>query len=122
MNKVKITAESHFVPQLSNNDKTLFYFSYNVKIYNEGKKKVQIIGRHWDIEDSLGRKRVVDGEGVIGKKPMIGPGKEFEYKSFCPLKTDFGVMKGFYTMKDEEGNLFKASIPQFGLVVPNTVN
>jgi len=122
MNKVKITAESHFVPRLSNNDQTLFYFVYNVKICNEGKKKVQIISRHWDIEDSLGRKRVVDGEGVIGKKPMIEPGKNFEYKSFCPLKTDFGLMKGFYTMKDEEGNLFKASIPQFGLVVPNTVN
>jgi len=122
MNEVKITAESQFVPRLSNNDKALFYFSYKIKIYNEGEKQVQLISRHWDIEDSLGRKRVIDGEGVIGKKPMIEPGENFEYKSFCPLKTDFGIMKGFYTMKDEEGNLFKASIPQFGLVVPNTVN
>ena len=122
MNEVKITTQSQFVPQLSSNDKALFYFSYKIKIHNAGKKQVQLISRHWDIEDSLGRKKVVDGEGVIGKKPTIEPGEHFEYKSFCPLKTDYGIMKGFYTMKDEKGNLFKASIPQFGLVVPNTVN
>ena len=31
-------------------------------------------------------------------------------------------MKGFYTMRDAEGKIFKASIPEFGLVTPDTVN
>ena len=53
---------------------------------------------------------------------MIEPGDNFEYKSFCPLKTNYGIMKGFYTMRDEEGKIFKASIPEFGLVTPDTVN
>ena len=30
------------------------------------------------------------------------------------MKTEFGSMNGFYTMKDEEGNLFKTLIPDFG--------
>ena len=122
MNKIKIKTESEFLPYLSSHDKTLFYFSYKIKIYNDGEKKVQLISRHWDIEDSLGRKKTVDGEGVIGKQPMIEPGDNFEYKSFCPLKTNYGIMKGFYTMRDEEGKIFKASIPEFGLVTPDTVN
>ena len=121
-NNIKIDIESEFVPELSNNEDSLFYFSYKVKICNEGLNKVQLLSRHWDIKDGLGRKKIVDGEGVIGKKPIIEPGEAYEYKSFCPLKTEFGSMNGFYTMKDDEGNLFKTLIPNFGLIGPNCIN
>ena len=67
-------------------------------------------------------KKIVDGEGVIGKKPIIEPGDFFEYKSFCPLNTNFGYMKGFYTLRDEKGKVFKAQIPQFGLISPSFIN
>ena len=56
MNKIKIKTESEFLPYLSSHDKALFYFSYKIKIYNDGEKKVQLISRHWDIEDSLWRR------------------------------------------------------------------
>ena len=122
MNKIKIEAISEYLPKHSKINEKIFYFSYNVKIFNKGHNDVQLLSRHWDIRDSLGRRRTINGEGVIGDKPIIKPGECFEYKSFCPLKTDFGLMKGFYTMKDINGKLFKASIPQFGLVSPNTIN
>jgi len=121
-NNIKINIKGEFVPELSNNEDSLFYFSYKVSIYNLGTNKVQLLSRHWDIRDGLGRKKVIDGEGVIGKKPVINPGQSYEYKSYCPLKTEFGFMNGFYTMKDDDGNLFKTSIPALGLIAPNNVN
>ena len=122
INNIKIDIKSEFVPELSNNEDALFYFSYKVKIINSGMSRVQLLSRHWDIQDGLGRKKIIDGEGVIGKKPIIDPGETYEYKSFCPLKTEFGYMNGFYTMKDEEGNLFKTLIPDFGLIAPDCIN
>ena len=122
MNEIEIKIKSEFLPELSNNDDEIFYFSYKVKIHNKGAKEIQLLSRHWDIADSLGRKKIVDGEGVIGEKPIIPPGEFFEYKSYCPLNTDFGVMKGFYTMRSEEGEIFKAMIPEFGLISESNIN
>mgnify|MGYP001242165067 FL=1 len=121
-NNIKIDIKTEYVPELSNNEDSMFYFSYKVKIKNMGLKKVQLLSRHWDIKDGLGRKKSINGEGVIGKKPIINPGEYYEYKSYCPLKTEFGSMDGFYTMKDENGNLFKTVIPNFGLISPESIN
>ena len=121
-NNIKIDIKTEYVPELSNNEDSMFYFSYKVKIKNMGSEKVQLLSRHWDIKDGLGRKKSVNGEGVIGKKPIINPGEYYEYKSYCPLKTEFGSMDGFYTMKDEDGNLFKTVIPNFGLISPESIN
>jgi len=121
-NNIKIDIKTEYVPELSNNEDSMFYFSYKVKIKNMGSEKVQLLSRHWDIKDGLGRKKSVNGEGVIGKKPIINPGEYYECKSYCPLKTEFGSMDGFYTMKDENGNLFKTAIPNFGLISPESIN
>ena len=98
-NNLEILTKSEYLPEYSSNEKALFLFSYKVKIKNLGLENVQLVSRHWDIEDSLGRMKVVDGEGVVGEKPIIKPGESFEYKSFCPLNTSLGYMKGFYTLK-----------------------
>ena len=122
MSDVKVELKAEFMPKLSDGKQSLFFFTYNVIISNQGIKNIQLISRHWDIEDSLGRKKIVDGEGVVGEKPVIKPGESFEYNSFCPLNSDFGFMSGFYTMKDENGNLFKANIPKCGLVSSSLKN
>ena len=122
MNNLEIKTKSTFLPEFSDHNQAVFFFSYEIKIKNNGPEKVQLISRHWNIEDSMGRTKTVDGEGVIGKKPFIEPGNIFEYTSFCPLKTNFGYMTGFYTLRDEEGKLFKVSIPKFGLIPPNYIN
>jgi ApaG protein len=121
-NNIKIDIRGEYVPELSNNEDSLFYFSYKVSIYNLGSNKVQLLSRHWNIQDGLGRKKTIKGEGVIGKKPIIDPGESYEYKSYCPLETEFGSMNGFYTMKDEEGHLFKTLVPDLGLFSPGNVN
>jgi ApaG protein len=96
---------------------------YFITIENKGNYAVQLLSRHWDIFDSNGEKREVDGEGVIGETPIIEPGEKYEYNSGCNLLTDLGYMKGYYNMKRlMDDTLFKAVIPQFDLVVPAKLN
>ena len=121
-NNIKVLIKGEFAPELSNTKDSLFYFSYKVNIHNCGQSKVQLLSRHWNIKDALGRNRVVDGEGVVGEKPFINPGSNFEYQSYCPLETSFGSMKGFDMMKDECGNCFKIPIPNLGLVSSDQIN
>ena len=109
-NSLDVKAKSLFKPELSNIDESNYCFEYEISIINKSKKQIKVLSRHWNIKDGLGRKKAINGEGVIGKKPIIDPGESYKYKSYCPLTTEFGSMDGFYTMKDEEGNLFKTSI------------
>jgi ApaG protein len=53
------------------NYKIHFAFSYQVTIENHSKDSVQLTSRHWEIYDSLNNIEIVDGEGVIGKKPVL---------------------------------------------------
>ncbi|MDZ7692084.1 MAG: Co2+/Mg2+ efflux protein ApaG [Balneolaceae bacterium] len=90
-------------------------FVYFITIRNRGAVQVQLLNRHWEIEDSAGETYEVDGDGVIGKKPYIGPGEKFEYNSSCMLKSHRGKMKGYYIMKNENREKIKVVIPEFTL-------
>jgi ApaG protein len=52
---------------------------------NHSKDSVQLTSRHWEIYDSLNNIEIVDGEGVIGKKPVLKPGELHTYSSGCLL-------------------------------------
>ena len=96
---------------------------YKVTILNQSDKTIQLINRHWNISDANENVQIVKGEGVIGEKPIMKPNTSFEYNSFCPIKTEFGKMSGFYTFKEKEtNNLFKGIIPEFILVAPAYIN
>jgi ApaG protein len=122
VNNIIVNGQSKYVPELSKIEDSNFYYLYEISIENKGEKKIKLLARHWDIYDALGKQKQVDGEGVIGQHPIINPGESFKYKSYCPLKTEFGSMSGFYTMKDEDGNVFKVEIPEFPLVLDNIIN
>ena len=122
MNDVKINAFSQYLPELSNKDDSSFYYLYKISIENRGLKKIKLLSRHWNIINALGKLKQVDGDGVVGEHPIINPGEVFKYESYCPLETEFGSMSGFYTMKDEDGDIFKVKIPEFPLVLKNIIN
>jgi ApaG protein len=103
-------------------EKIQFIYSYNIEIHNRGKDVVQLISRHWIIQDGLGNREEVVGEGVVGEKPILGPGESFEYFSFCPLETPSGSMKGTYTFKSSDGSLFEAAIDEFVLKTESLLN
>jgi len=92
-----------------------FVFGYFVRIQNHGPEDIQLLRRHWHITDSDGRVQEVEGEGVIGKQPVIEPGASHEYNSYCVLETFIGHMQGTYTMETAQGDRFKVEIPRFDL-------
>lgn len=93
-----------------------FVFAYFVRIENHGLGDVQLLRRRWDITDGHGRVETVEGDGVVGARPVIEPGGAHEYQSFCVLTTFEGSMTGTYLMQREDGSRFRAQIPAFNLV------
>jgi len=100
-----------------------FAFNYIIKITNQSKSTVQLKTRHWRIFDSLSPDVIIDGEGVIGEKPLINPGDSYEYSSGCLITSPVGAMRGFYNMIDvNNGKKFRAYIPTFKLNAPQALN
>jgi ApaG protein len=114
--RVEVNAESFYLPEHSAPDEGRYAFGYNITITNHGDVAVQLLERHWLITDGLGRVQEVRGKGVIGEQPVIEPGAQYAYSSFCPLTTPHGFMQGHYTMLDTTtGQRFEAEVPMFVL-------
>ncbi|MBM3432348.1 MAG: Co2+/Mg2+ efflux protein ApaG [Bacteroidetes bacterium] len=100
-----------------------FIFAYRVIIENQNVFPVQLLRRHWDIFDSNGAYREVDGDGVVGQQPILEPGARHQYISGCNLNTEMGRMSGYYEMVNLNTNQpFKVTIPAFELVMPAKLN
>lgn len=120
---IKITVRTSFQGTFYKNYKMHFAFGYKVTIENTSKDSVQLTSRHWIIKDSLSRTEFVDGEGVIGKKPVLKPGESHSYSSGCLLASSFGSMSGTYTMVNfRSARHFVVEIPKFKLSAPFALN
>ena len=95
-----------------------WFWSYHVRIENDGDLPVQLLTRHWRIRDGRGVEQEVHGEGVVGETPLIPAGGSFDYVSGCPLDTPSGSMRGSYRMIADDGSMFDIEIPQFTLLSP----
>ena len=96
-----------------------YAWAYHITMRNSSDEVVQLRTRHWTITDGLGRVHRVDGEGVIGQKPRLLPGKAYAYTSGCPLPTPHGTMSGHYVFVTEDGTPLKVIIPEFSLDLPD---
>ncbi|MFP9116302.1 Co2+/Mg2+ efflux protein ApaG [Flavobacterium sp. RNTU_13] len=120
---IKISVSTSFEGTYFKNYRIQFAFSYHVTIENQSKDSVQLNTRHWEILDSLNDLEVVDGEGVIGKKPVLKPGEKHTYSSGCLLSSPFGAMKGYFSMINfTTTRNFKVYIPAFRLSAPFALN
>jgi ApaG protein len=117
---IRIQIESEYLADRS--DRETFYFAYHVRISNVGSETAQLVSREWIITDADGNVERVQGPGVVGEFPVLEPGTDYEYTSFCPLPTFLGTMQGAYTMRTRGGESFEASIAPFTLAVPGVVN
>ncbi|HBK71933.1 MAG TPA: Co2+/Mg2+ efflux protein ApaG [Flavobacteriaceae bacterium] len=122
-NGIKISVKTNFEGNFLQGNKICFSFSYSITIENQSNDSVQLISRHWEIFDALNNKTIVDGEGVIGEKPILAPKKSHTYSSFCNLISPTGSMKGHFNMINftTTKNL-KVQIPTFQLTVPAISN
>ncbi|BCY27428.1 Co2+/Mg2+ efflux protein ApaG [Flavobacterium okayamense] len=120
---IKISVLTGFEGTYFKNHKIHFAFSYEVTIENQSKDSVQLKSRHWEIYDALNNKEIVDGEGVVGKKPVLKPGEKHTYTSGCLLSSPIGAMKGFYEMVNFTSTKnFQVIIPTFKLSAPFALN
>ncbi len=92
-----------------------FVFAYFVRIENHGQSNVRLLRRHWYIHDGENEVKEVEGEGVVGKQPLIAPARYHEYNSFCILESFEGSMVGTYLFERSSGARFTANIPRFTL-------
>ena len=121
-NEVRIAVKSNYIPERSDPSKPIYFFAYHINIQNNGSETIQLKNRYWHITDGEGNIEEIRGPGVVGNKPFLKNGESFEYTSFCPLPTEFGVMHGYFEMFCENGKKFNAKISPFRLTVPFSIN
>jgi ApaG protein len=122
-NGIKISVSSNFEGTSYRNYRLYYAFSYQVTIENQSNETVQLLERHWKIFDSLNKTEIVEGSGVIGKKPILKPSQLHTYQSNCFLTSPIGAMNGFYNMVSfSTTKTFKVYIPTFQLMVSNIHN
>lgn len=119
---IRVEVHAAFRAERSEPERGRWLFSYTVRIANEGERPAQLLARRWIITDAEGNREEVVGDGVVGHQPRLEPGRQFEYTSFCVLRTPHGSMKGTYRMVREDGTTFEARIAPFPLVVPGAAN
>lgn len=120
---IKVSVETFYQQEHSKPLDSNYFFAYRVTIFNGGDYSVRLLRRHWFILDAKTIKREVEGEGVIGKQPIINPGGSHQYISGCNLKTSIGKMNGTYLMERmEDKKQFYINIPAFTMVAMHKNN
>lgn len=120
---IEISVETFYQPDYSNPVSGEYMFAYRITIDNHNNFPVKLHRRHWNIFDSNGSQREVEGEGVVGVQPTMQPGERYQYVSGCNLRTEMGKMYGTYLMENlNTKTTFDVNIPTFEMIVPFKMN
>ncbi len=120
--QVDIQVATQYLADESIPEENRFAFAYTITITNSGTEAVRLLNRHWIITNGRNRISEVRGEGVVGKQPLIEPGKSFSYTSGAVIETAVGTMEGSYEMISESGRPFIAPVTAFSLVEPSSLH
>ena len=117
---IRVTVRVFYLDDQSKPEQSQFVWAYRITIENHGRETVQLLRRSWLITDAQGRTVQVNGDGVVGEKPVLEAGETFEYTSGTPLHTPSGFMSGQYHMTvTATGEPFDIEIPTFSLDSPH---
>ena len=120
---VNVSVETYYQPEYSNPFNNEFMFAYKIIIENHNEFPVQLISRHWNIYDSNGSSREVEGEGVVGIQPLIQSGSSYQYISGCNLRSEMGKMNGNYIFENVNNKkTFEVLIPSFQMIASFKLN
>lgn len=117
---ITVRVAPNFLTEQSEPARGRWFWSYHIRIENNGDEPVQLLTRHWKITDGRGAVNHVDGDGVVGEQPVLAPGGSHDYVSGCPLPTSAGSMEGHFRFIRADGGTFLADIPYFELIAPAT--
>jgi ApaG protein len=110
------------VPQYLGQHEDQYAFAYTIHITNEGNMAITLKNRHWIITHGDGRSEEVTGEGVVGEQPELPPGASYSYTSGAFIPTRTGSMRGSYGFLAANGRSFRADIPEFALLAPDSLH
>lgn len=120
--RIQVAVQVRYLAEKSDEADNRHVFAYTITLTNEGEHAVQLLSRHWIINDANNHVQEVKGQGVVGEQPVIRPGQSFEYTSGTVLATQVGTMSGSYRMQVVDGGKFSVAIPQFVLSVPRVLH
>jgi ApaG protein len=120
--QIQIETLARYVPEQSQPAQGVFAFAYTVTVTNAGRVPVQLISRHWVIQDERGHSDEVKGLGVVGQQPLLRPGESFQYTSACRLRAPSGTMGGSFFFVAEDGHRFDAPVATFVLESSSAVS
>ncbi len=120
---IKVSVEIEYQAEYSSPGQCHYVFTYHVTIENNSHSTIKLLRRYWQIYDAGYLMREVEGEGVVGKQPVLEPGQQHTYISGSNLKSGIGKMKGTYLMERLiDGKQFEVSIPEFVMTAPYRSN
>jgi len=120
---IKISVETKFEGSFLKEQILHHAFLYSITIENQSKDVVQLLSRHWKILESVSRPQYINGNGVVGKKPIIRPGDSHTYQSGSLITSPLGSMSGTYIMINfTTAKKFNVEVPNFRLSVPYILN
>jgi len=120
---IKISVETKFEGSFLKENLPHHAFMYFITIENQSKNVVQLLSRHWKIQEALNRPQYVNGVGVVGKKPILRPGESYTYQSGSLIMSPVGSMSGTFIMINfSNAKKFNVEVPYFKLNVPYILN
>lgn len=96
-----------------------YCFVYFISIRNGTNVSITFKARKWVVTNSCGEITAIEGDGVVGQCPTIGPGERFSYNSFHLVDTRTAVAEGSYLGIDATGQRVLVRIPRFQMAVPD---
>ncbi len=120
---VEVNVETFYQPEYSHPQGQEFVFAYHIGINNRNSFTIQLLRRKWIITDSERGVRVVEGEGVVGRQPVLYAGDTYQYVSGCNLATPIGKMEGVYVFQNKATmKEFEVKVPVFKMEAPQILN
>lgn len=120
---VEVHVATRYQPEQSQPARGVYVFVYQITISNHNSFTVQLLRRRWEITDSNLDFNVVEGDGIVGRQPVLYAGDTHQYMSGCQLKTAIGKMEGVYIFDNKiTGEEFTVRIPTFQLVATDILN
>ena len=120
---IKISVKAKFEGSFLKENVPHHAFMYFITIENQSKNVVQLLSRHWKIQEAMNRPQYINVVGVIGKKPTLRSGEMYTYQSRSLITSPMGSMSGTFIMINfSTAKKFNVQVPFFKLNVPYILN
>ena len=93
-------------------------FAYFITITNDSEVSVRIRARKWIVRESEGEVVVVEGDGIVGKQPLLKPGQNFTYNSYHVIQSN-SEAEGAFFGQTSDGRVVCVRIPSFEMTIPH---